>query len=63
MEDLLYSIIPVIIIIFIWVYILYRIRKNQKNNPFIQKQDETIELLKEIREELKKLNNFNSKNL
>ena len=41
---------------------MFRMRKFNKTNNFVVKQDEIINLLREIKEELKELNDKNSKN-
>ena len=59
MEDLIISVLPIIIIVFVWIFIMLRLKKHNKNNKYIQNQDEMINLLKEIRDELKQLNQKN----
>lgn len=60
--EILVSVLPVIIIIAVWLYIMFRFRKYNKSNNFTVKQDEMISLLREIRDELKDLNKNNSDN-
>ena len=50
---------PFIIIIIIWIIIVKIFRKYNKTN-FIDNHNETIDILKEIRDELKELNKNNS---
>lgn len=59
MEDLLISLLPIIIIVGVWIYIMWRFKKNNGNNKFVQNQEEMILLLKEINNELKELNKNN----
>jgi preprotein translocase subunit YajC len=63
MEDILISLLPIIIIVAVWIYIMFFVfRKNSKNNLYHKKQDEMISLLTEIKEEIKQINqNSNSK--
>lgn len=56
MIDLLVQLLPFLIIIVIWIFIMYRIKKN---NP-AAKQNEVLDVLKEIRDELKEFNKNNS---
>jgi preprotein translocase subunit YajC len=56
MEDLIVSLLPLILIIILWIIIMIRMKKKSKNNKYVQNQDEMIGLLKEIKEELKHLN-------
>ena len=61
MEDILISLLPIIIVIITWIVIMrFFLKKNLKNNNFQQKQDEMISLLTEIKDELKQLNRNNS---
>lgn len=60
MEALLISLAPLLIVIIIWIFIMYRFKKYNKTNNFAVNQTETISLLKEIRDELKELNKNNS---
>lgn len=61
MEDILISLLPIIIIVAVWIYIMFFVfRKNSKNNLYHKKQDEMISLLTEIKDELKQLNEKNS---
>lgn len=61
MEDILISLLPIIIVIITWIVIMrFFLKKNLKNNSFQQKQDEMISLLTEIKDELKQLNRNNS---
>ncbi len=57
--ELLISCLPLFIIIIVWVVIVKRFRKYNKTN-FLDKHNETIDVLKEIRDELKELNKNNS---
>lgn len=59
MEDLLISLLPIIIIVGVWIYIMWRFKKNNGSNKFVQNQEEMILLLKEINNELKELNKNN----
>jgi large-conductance mechanosensitive channel len=56
MEEILISLLPMIIIVGVWIFIMIFFRKNLKKNPYNKKQDEMISLLTEIKEELKQLN-------
>jgi flagellar basal body-associated protein FliL len=56
MEEILISLLPMIIIVGVWIFIMFFFRKNSKNSPYHKKQDEMISLLTEIKEELKQLN-------
>lgn len=60
MEDILISLLPIIIIVGVWIFIMFFVRKNSKNNLYHKKQDEMISLLTEIKDELKQLNKTNS---
>lgn len=61
MEDILISLLPIIIVIITWIVIMrFFFKKNLKNNSFQQKQDEMISLLTEIKDELKQMNRNNS---
>ncbi|TRX42767.1 hypothetical protein [Flavobacterium restrictum] len=60
MVDLLTSLLPIIIIVFIWIFILFRFKKHFKTNKYNEKQDEMIGLLKEIKDELKQFNQRNN---
>lgn len=61
MEDILISLLPIIIVIITWTVIMrFFFKKNLKNNSFQQKQDQMISLLTEIKDELKQLNRNNS---
>lgn len=60
MENVLISSLPIILIICVWIVIIYRMRKFSKSNNFVNRQDEMIGLLKEIKDELKELNKNNS---
>lgn len=60
MENVLISSLPIIFIICVWIVIIYRMRKFSKSNNFVNRQDEMIGLLKEIKDELKELNKNNS---
>ena len=61
MEDILISLLPIIIVIITWIVIMrFFLKKNLKNNNFQQKQDEMISLLTEIKDELKQMNRNNS---
>jgi large-conductance mechanosensitive channel len=57
MEDLMISLLPVIIIVCVWIFIMRRFfNKSLKNNKYQQNQDEMIVLLREIKDELKQIN-------
>lgn len=57
MEDILISLLPVIIIVIIWIVIMrIVVKKGFKNNKHTENQDEMIVLLREIKDELKQLN-------
>ena len=58
--DILTSLMPFFFIILIWVYLIYRSKKFNKTNDFSGKHEETVTLLREIRDELKELNKNNS---
>ena len=61
MEDILISLLPIIIVIITWTVIMrFFFKKNLKNNSFQQKQDQMISLLTEIKDELKQFNRNNS---
>lgn len=60
MEDIVISLLPVFIVVGVWIFIMIKMKKHNKNNKFTQNQDEMILLLKEIKEELKDLNKNNS---
>ncbi|GEL12082.1 hypothetical protein SAMN05192550_2954 [Flavobacterium glycines] len=62
MEDIIISLLPVITIIAVWIYIYIKMKKSNKNNKYVQNQEEMILLLKEIRDELKDLNKKNLNN-
>ena len=62
MEDILISLLPVITIIAVWIYIYIKMKKSNKNNKYVQNQEEMILLLKEIRDELKDLNKKHTNN-
>ena len=57
--ELLISCVPFFIIIIIWIIIVKIFRKYNKTN-FIDNHNKTIDILKEIRDELKELNKNNS---
>lgn len=59
-EDIIISLLPVVIVVGVWIFIMIKMKKHNKNNKFTQNQDEMILLLKEIKEELKDLNKNNS---
>ena len=59
MEDLI-GFLPAILLVGFWIFFMFRMKKFNKTNNFGSKQDETISLLKEIRDELKDLNKNNS---
>ncbi len=57
MEDILISLLPVIVIVIIWIVIMrIVVKKGFKNNKHTENQDEMIVLLREIKDELKQLN-------
>lgn len=56
MKDLFLQLLPIICVIAIWLYIMFKIKKG---NP-ASKQNEVLDVLKEIRDELKELNKNNS---
>ena len=61
MEDILISLLPMIIIVGVWIFIMvFVFRKKSKNNLYHQKHDEMISILTEIKNELKQLNKTNS---
>lgn len=62
MEDIIISLLPVITIIAVWIYIYIKMKKSNKNNKYVQNQEEMILLLKEIRDELKDLNKKHTNN-
>lgn len=59
MLDLIISVLPIIIIVIVWIFVMLRFKKHNKNNKYIQNQDEMISLLKEIKVELQQLNQKN----
>lgn len=59
MLDLIISVLPIIIIVIVWIFIMLRFKKHNKNNKYIQNQDEMISLLKEIKDELQQLKQKN----
>jgi len=57
MEDILISVLPIFIIVVVWIVIMKLVvKKSLKNNKYTEKQDEMIVLLREIKEELKQIN-------
>lgn len=57
MEDILISLLPIFIVVVVWIVIMkFVVKKSLKNNKYIEKQDEMIVLLREIKEELKQIN-------
>ena len=60
MEDIIISFLPVVIVVGVWIFIMFKFRNYSKNNGYLQRQDEMVVLLKEIKEELKELNKNNS---
>ena len=58
--EILTSLVPFFFIILIWLYLIYRSKRFNKVNNFEGKHEETMSLLKEIRDELKELNKNNS---
>ena len=58
--EILISILPIIVIVLVWLYIMYRLRKNFKSNNFTAKQDEILSTLQEIKQEIKELKANNS---
>lgn len=60
MEELIQILLPLIVVATVWYFLFTKMRKISKSNPLIEKQDEMISILKEIREELKQLNKNNS---
>jgi large-conductance mechanosensitive channel len=59
-KELLFSLLPFIIIVIIWVVIIATFKKYNKGNSFADRHKETLDVLKEIRDELKELNKNNS---
>jgi hypothetical protein len=61
MEDILISLLPIFIVVVVWIVIMkFVVKKNLKNNIYIEKQEEMIVLLREIKEELKQINQINT---
>ena len=61
MEDIFISLLPMIIIVGVWIFLMFFVfRKNSKNNLYHKKQDEMISLLTEIKDELKQINQNNT---
>jgi hypothetical protein len=60
MEDILISVLPIVILVGVWIFIMLKMKKNSKNNIYVSNQIEMIDLLKEIRDEMKELNKNNS---
>lgn len=60
MEELIQILLPLIVVATVWYFLFTKMRKISKSNPLIEKQDEMISILKEIRQELKQLNKNNS---
>jgi hypothetical protein len=58
--EIFISVLPIIIILLVWLFIMFRFRKKFKTNNFTEKQDEIISLLKEIQAEVKDLKGNNS---
>lgn len=58
--EILTSLLPFFFVILIWIYIIYRAKRFNKTNDFAGKHEETLEVLREIRDELKELNKNNS---
>lgn len=56
MKNTLVQILPFLLIIGFWIFIMLRLKKNYPAT----KQNEVLDVLKEIREELKELNKNNS---
>lgn len=59
-EDIIISLLPVVIVVGVWIFIMKRIKNSSKDNKYTQNQNEMILLLKEIKDELKELNKKNS---
>lgn len=57
-SELLITLMPFFIIIALWVGIMYRVKNATKANK--DKSQESFDLLREIRDELKELNKNNS---
>lgn len=60
MEELFQVLLPMVFVAAVWYFLFTKMRKINKSNPLIEKQDEMISILKEIKEELKQLNKNNS---
>lgn len=60
--DLLIQILPFLLIVVVWIFIMQKVVKYNKNNKnkFEDKHNESMAVLKEIRDELKELNKNNS---
>ena len=58
--ELIMSLLPIILILVIWLIVMVWLRNKSKSNNFIDKQDEIISMLKEIKEEIKDLKAKNS---
>lgn len=61
-SDLLISLLPFLIIVTVWLFIVRRFKKANKINKtnYDEKYNEMSGLLREIRDELKELNKNNS---
>lgn len=59
MEDLLISALSIVVVVIFWILLMRYIKKSSKNNKFEQNQVKMISLLKDIRNELKQLNQKN----
>jgi hypothetical protein len=60
MLDTLIAVLPIVIVVGVWIFIMLRMKENSKSNIYVIHQIEMIDLLKEIRDELKELNKNNS---
>lgn len=60
MDEIITLILPIIAVASIWYFLFTKMKKISQSNPLIEKQDEMISLLKEIKDELKELNKNNS---
>lgn len=58
--ELVSTFLPIVLVIGFWIFLMYKMKKNSAGSNFAQKQDQIINLLSQINEELKELNNKKS---
>ncbi|MDI9309355.1 MAG: hypothetical protein QM535_03975 [Limnohabitans sp.] len=56
MEDLLITILPIVVLIAFWIFMMRKMKKSNPMNQLLTKQDAIIKELQEIKEQLKELN-------